>query len=284
MISGQELITIVNVGLIFGIAAVGIYITFRTVNFADLTCDGSFVTGAAISSMLIKSGGNPYIAMAASLLAGGLSGAVTGFLNVKLKITDLLAGIVVAFMLYSVNLRIMNDSPNITFIDDITIFTNNNLSVTVLVILMPLVLGLIFLLSSGFGLKLRATGYNKKFASTSGINVGAMTVAGVVISNALVAFAGSLFSQYQGFCDISQGTGTLVTGLTAVVLGEKILPFKKAPLAILSCMLGAVLYRTVIYIALHSNTFGIRTQDLNLITGIVIILTIIIKRKREQNA
>lgn len=277
----SELVTSVNVGLIFGVAAIGIYITFRTINFADLTCDGSFVTGAAVSAVLVKAGGDPYFALIASLFAGGLAGAATGLLNVKCKIADLLAGIIVAFMLYSINLRIMHNSPNITFIDNTTVFTNNNILLTTIFILIPIVLCLIFMLFSGFGLKLRATGYNKKFALSSGINIATMTVAGVVISNALVAFAGSLFAQYQGFCDVSQGAGTLITGLTAVVIGEKILQFKKEPFLLLSCLLGAVLYRIFINIALHGDTLGVRTQDINLITGLIIIAVITMKRREK---
>jgi putative ABC transport system permease protein len=187
--------------MIFGIVAIGIYVTFRTINFADLTCDGSFVTGAAVSAVLIKSGVDPYIATIASLVSGGLAGLLTGILNVKFKIADLLAGIIVAFMLYSVNLRIMNDAPSMVIIDSVTVFTNSNVSITIISLVLLFALAVICLLFSSFGLKLRSVGHNKQFSSIAGINIQLMTIAGVVISNSLVALGGGLLSQYQGFCD-----------------------------------------------------------------------------------
>ncbi|MDR2075137.1 MAG: hypothetical protein LBP31_02855 [Holosporales bacterium] len=282
MISLQELLTSVEVGFIFGSVAIGIYLTFRTINFTDLTCDGSFVLGAAASAILIKYGIDPYLSLLVSFIAGGIAGLFTGILNIKFKISDLLSGIIVAFMLYSINLRVMGNAPNITFIDCTTVFSNSN-TITLLIMLIMVPLSLIYLLSSGFGLKLRAMGYNKQFALTSGINVKLMTVIGLMLSNAMISFGGGLFSQYQGFCDVSQGTGTLVIGLASVVLGERILLFKKEPLLILSCIAGSILYRILIGLALHSDVFGIGTQDLNLITGAIIIL-IMLTNKWRKNA
>ncbi|MDR3030824.1 MAG: hypothetical protein LBU35_00350 [Holosporales bacterium] len=283
MIPLRELFTSVDIGMIYGIVAIGIYLTFRTINFADLTCDGSFVLGAAVSAALIKYGINPYFALFVSLVSGGIAGLFTGILNVKLKISDLLSGIIIAFILYSINLRITKNFPNITFIDETTTFSDLNSTLIIATIALPLLLCLIRLLFSGFGLRLRTVGYNKQFAPISGINVKLMTIFGLMLSNSMISFGGGLFSQYQGFYDMSQGAGTLVTGLASVVIGEKILPFKKEPLIIFSCVVGSILYRIFINIALHGDVFGIRTQDLNLITGIMIIAMMAIKR-RKQNA
>jgi putative ABC transport system permease protein len=138
-----------------------------------------------------------------------------------------------------------------------------------------------FLLASGFGLKLRAVGYSQQFALNFGTNVGLMTIVGLMLSNAMISLGGGLFSQYQGFCDVSQGVGTLVTGLASVVIGEKVLPFKKAPCLIISCIVGSILYRVFISIALHSNLLGVKTQDLNLITGLLIVLIMLTRQKAK---
>jgi putative ABC transport system permease protein len=175
----------------------------------------------------------------------------------------------------------MGNSPNITFVDCPTVFSSGAPMLSTIILIMVL-LSLIYLLSSGFGLRLRAIGYNKQFALNSGINVKLMTIIGLMLSNAMISFGGGLFSQYQGFCDASQGTGTLVIGLASVVIGERILSFKKEPLLILSCIVGSILYRILIGIALHSDVLGIGTQDLNLITGAIIILIMLTKGERKN--
>ncbi|MDR0744860.1 MAG: hypothetical protein LBE97_02815 [Holosporales bacterium] len=278
MIGMQEILTSLNIGLIFGIVAIGIFLTFRTINFADMTCDGSFVLGASVSAVLIKYDVNPYIALVTSFISGGIAGFCTGILNVKFRIADLLSGIIIAFMLYSINLRIMEDAPNITLIDKTTIFENDTQSFVATAIILFLILGVVFMLFSKFGLKLRAVGYNQRFASISGININFMKIAGLMISNALIATGGGLFTNYQGFCDISGGIGTLVCGLASVIIGERILRFKKEPLFILSCVIGSIIYRIFINIALHGDILGIKTQDINLITGGLIIAIIIMKK------
>ncbi|MDR3224143.1 MAG: hypothetical protein LBT03_00945 [Holosporales bacterium] len=282
MISVQEILTSIDIGLIFGIVAVGIYLTFRTINFADLTCDGSFVLGAAVSSVLVKYGTNPYIALFVSLIAGGIIGLCTGILHVKVKISDLLSGIIVAFILYSINLRIMGNAPNITFMDNESVFSGRDTTLTLAGITFFTIAALISLLFSGFGLKLRSTGYNRKFGPIIGINIKSMIIIGLMLSNSMIALGGGLFSQYQGFCDISEGTGTLVSGLASVVIGEKVLQFKKEPLLILSCIVGSIIYRIFINIALNSDVFGIKTSDINLVTGFMII-SIIAARRMKKN-
>ncbi len=268
----------IDIGLIYGVVATGIYLTFRTINFADLTCDGSFILGASVSAVLIQNGVNPYLSLIVAMATGGIAGILTGVLNVFFKVSDLLSGIIIAFMLYSINLRIMGGVPNITFVD-----LNINYSTIELISIIFVVTGMIiFALFSDFGLALRATGYNKKFANTSGINVKMMTLVGLTMSNSMIGLGGALFTQYQGFCDISQGTGTLVVGLASVIIGEKIIQIKKVPFSILMCVIGSILYRFFINFALHSSILGFETQDLNLITGLIIVIMMIIKSGKKQ--
>jgi putative ABC transport system permease protein len=293
MLTLNELIIATEVGLIYGILALGIYFTFRTINFPDLTCDGSFVTGAAVSSVMIKSGVNPMLGIFLAVLAGGIAGFLTGLINIRLKVEDLLSGIIVAFMLYSINLRIMETKPNISLVNESTIFRSDNSIIICMLIVVFILFFIAYLLSSDFGLGLRAIGQNKKFASANGINVNAMTIFGLIISNALIAMCGAIFTQYQGFCDVSQGTGCLVVGLASVITGEKFLPkikfirnleiksrnFIEIFFALFSCVIGSIAYRIFIAIAINSDIFGLKTQDLNLITGLLIIF--IMSRKQK---
>jgi putative ABC transport system permease protein len=225
---------------------------------------------------MIKSGCNPYLALFAATLGGGLAGIFTGVLNVYMKIEDLLSGIIVAFMLYSVNLRIMGASPNLTFMDEITIFSGGNSLLIACAITVVLVVFFSYLLNTDFGLGLRSTGQNRQFASASGVNVNAMLIFGLAVSNAMMGMCGATFTQYQGFCDVSQGIGSLVIGLTSVIIGEKLLNrFNQ----FLACIVGSVAYRIFIAFAIHTDILGLKTQDLNLITGLLIIF--IMRRKKS---
>jgi putative ABC transport system permease protein len=278
MLNTTELVAAIEIGLIYGIMAMGIYLTFRTINFPDLTCDGSFTFGAVVSSVLVKSGFDPWFALVLSAVAGGLAGFFTGFLNVRLKIEDLLSGIIVAFMLYSVNLRIMSGSPNITLMGEATIFNTSDVLLKIAAIVLALTALVAYVVSTDFGLGLRSTGQNKQFASACGVNANAMVVVGLMASNALIGLCGAIFSQYQGFCDISQGTGCLVIGLASVIIGEKILASRKVFYGIVACVVGSLIYRIFIAFAINSDIFGLKTQDLNLITGLMIV-GIMAKRK-----
>jgi putative ABC transport system permease protein len=272
----QELITSIEVGLMFGIVAVGIFITFKTINFADMTCDGSFALGAAVSAVAIREGMNPYLALIFAMLCGAGAGLFTGLLNVKGKIAELLSGIIVAYMLYSINLMVMGNAPSIAFVDHETIFSSFGTSAIVVVFIVVIITCVML---SNFGLKLRAVGYNRRFASTYGINVNLMTIAGLAISNALIAAGGSLFTQYQRFCDISGGFGTLIVGLASIVVGTRLMHFRLEPLLVISCIVGSVLYRIFINLALHVDAVGITTQNLNFVTGLIIIVIMIAKGK-----
>jgi putative ABC transport system permease protein len=278
MLNIQELIAGAGLGLIFGIMAIGVYLTFRTINFPDMTCDGSFAFGSVVSSVMIKSGGDAWLSLVCSMIAGGIAGLLTGIINVRMKIDDLLSGIVVAFMLYSVNLRIMGTNPNIALMDQPTIFSEGNALLKICIIVFVLVVLLAYVLNTDFGLGLRATGQNKTFASACGINVRTMIVVALIISNALIGMCGAIFSQYQGFCDISQGIGCLVIGLASVIIGEKILTFRNIAYSIIACVIGSVLYRMFITFAIHSDILGLKTYDLNLITGLIIIAIMMRKK------
>ena len=278
-----ELITSLEIGLIYGIVAVGIYLTFRVIDFPDLTCDGSFVLGAATSAILIKDGYNPYFTLAVSVAAGMIAGLTTGILNVRFKISNLLAGIITAFMLYSINLRVMKGVPNIALIDNETIFTGSNSLITLTTIITIIWIICSYILSTDIGLALRIIGQNKRLALNSGVNVSAMTIMGLMLSNALISLAGGIFAQAQGFADVSSGSGSVLIGFAAVIIGEKLLPFRSILISILSCIIGSIIYRILVAFALRSEWFGLETQDLNLITGIMIVGIMILPNWRKRS-
>ncbi|MDP1974427.1 MAG: hypothetical protein Q8K37_00480 [Alphaproteobacteria bacterium] len=279
-----ELLISLEMGLIYGIVAIGIYLTFRIIDFPDLTCDGSFVLGAASSAILIKSGCNPFVALFLAFIAGGIAGLATGILYTKFRITELLSGILVAFMLYSINLRVMSGVPNITLINESTIFTGQNALLVLIMIAVFMSLGMSILLKTDFGLALRSIGQNKRLALNNGVNVKIMTIIGLIMSNALIGFGGALFSQHQGFADISQGIGTVIVGLAGLMIGEKIIGFRSLWLVIPACLLGSIMYRIFIAFALHSEFLGLETQDLNLITGFMVIGIMILPKLRGKYA
>lgn len=279
-----ELLMSLEMGLIYGIVAIGIYLTFRIIDFPDLTCDGSFVLGAVISTIVIKSGYNPYIALFLSLCAGGITGLATGVLYTKFRVSDLLSGILVAFMLYSINLRFMSNVPNITLINESTIFTDQNIILILMMSAGFVWIGMSALLKTDFGLALRSIGQNKRLALNNGVNVKLMTIIGLMISNALIGFGGALFSQHQGFADISQGIGTIIVGLAAVMIGEKVMGSRSMLCVVAACLLGSIIYRIFIALALHGEFLGLETQDLNLITGVMVIIIMILPRMRRSHA
>jgi putative ABC transport system permease protein len=267
----SEIIMSLEIGLIYGIVAIGVYLAFRIIDFPDLTCDGSFVLGMAVSAILIKSGYGPWASLLISLIFGCIAGLITGILNVCFKVSNLLSGILVAFMLYSINLHVMGGVPNITLIDLNTIFTNVSVLAVLAVISIVICLLLGYLLVTDFGLALRSIGQNKKLAQNIGVNVQAATIIGLALSNGLIAFGGALFNQHQSFADVGSGVGTVIVGLASVMIGEKVLPYRSMLIQIISCLLGSIIYRLLIGFALHSEVLGLETQDLNLITGLMII-------------
>jgi putative ABC transport system permease protein len=280
----NEIMMSFEIGLIYGLVAIGIYITFRIIDFPDLTCDGSFVLGAAVSSILIKTGYNPWFAIIAALIAGCFAGIATGILYTRLKITDLLSGILVSFMLYSINLHVMGGLPNIALINATTIFDQTSAIGLLCLIALVICLLIGYFFVTDFSLGLRSIGQNKRLAQNSGVNIKTMTIIGLALSNSLIALGGALFSQNQGFVDVGSGIGTVIVGLASVMIGERILQYRSIIIQILSCIIGSIIYRILIGLSLHSDVLGLQTSDLNLITGIMVIAIMYMPRRRYANS
>lgn len=273
-------------GLLFGLVAFGVFIAFRVLDFPDLTVDGSFPLGAAVAATLIVSGWNPWMATAMALVAGCMAGALTAWLNVRLQIMNLLASILTMIALYSINLRIMG-KPNVALLGDETILTPfEDLDIAYYLIspilLTVVVLIVYFLLvrfmTSETGLAMRATGVNAKMARANGVHTGRLTIMGVALANGLVGLAGALFAQTQGTADVTMGVGTIVVGLAAVIGGEAILSTRTIARWIFACLIGAILYRLAIAVALNTDWLGLKAQDLNLITAVLVTLAIVMPR------
>ncbi len=279
-------------GLIYGLVALGVLISFRTLDFPDLTADGSFPLGGAVAGISIVAGINPWLACAFGMLAGSVAGIVTAWLHVKLGILQLLASILVMVALYSVNLRIMG-APNLPLLGETTVFSSlvsdgNGYWMRCLIIGVVILLAKLFLdwfYNTETGLSMRATGSNLRMAQAQGINTSWMTIIGMAISNGLIALAGALFVQTQGGADISIGIGTIVIGLAAVIIGETIIPAKRIWLITFAVIVGAVLYKLFIQVALSSDTLrsiGFGPQDLNLITALLVVLALVLPKAKTK--
>ena len=285
-----SLLGALEIGLIFSLVALGVLISFRILNFPDLTVDGSFPLGGAVAATLISAGHDPFTATVAAIIAGSLAGFITGWLNVRLKIMDLLASILMMSALYSINLRVMG-RPNVPLITEPTIFTILQPEWMPDYVLRPVVLfvvvviakvGLDWFFSSQLGLAMRATGANPRMARAQGVPTGRATLAGMALSNALVALAGALFAQTQGGSDISMGIGTIVIGLAAVIIGETIIPARRLVYVTLAVVVGAILYRFFIALALNSEFIGLKAQDLNLVTAALVTLALVLPATRKK--
>ncbi|CAM5357647.1 ABC transporter permease [Eoetvoesiella caeni] len=279
-----------EIGLIFGLVALGVLISFRILRFPDLTVDGSFPLGAAVAATLISAGFDPFAATLAATLAGALAGAITGWLNVRLKIMDLLASILMMIALYSINLRIMG-RPNVPLITEPTVFTLLQPEavsdyimrpLTLLVAVVAIKFLLDWFLGTQIGLAIRSTGSNPRMARSQGIATGSMVLVGLAISNALCALAGALFAQSQGGADISMGIGTIVIGLAAVIVGESIFPSRRLLVMTLAALVGAVVYRFFIALALNADFIGLHAQDLNLVTAVLVTVALVIPLLKQK--
>lgn len=269
----------VSQGLVWGIMALGVYVTYRILDVADLTVDGSLATGGAVCVILIRAGVNPWVAILAALVAGGVAGLVTALLHTKCGIPAILAGILTQLALYSVNLRVMGGKSNQPVsVDKYNLIVSQryvrelkltNPMIPILIILAAIIGILYWFFGTEKGCSIRATGANKTMARAQGINPDNDIILGLVISNALVALSGALIAQYQGSVDVNMGRGAIVIGLAAVIIGEVV--FKKikhnfaGTLAFVT--FGAVIYYIVIQITL---LLGLNTNDLKLITAIIV--------------
>ncbi|MYZ45936.1 ABC transporter permease [Schauerella aestuarii] len=285
-----SLLGALEIGLIFSLVALGVLISFRLLRFPDLTVDGSFPLGGAVAATLISFGHDPFLATIAATGAGAVAGLFTGWLNVRLRIMDLLASILMMIALYSINLRIMG-KPNVPLIMEPTVFSilqpaflsdyvARPLMLLVVVIVAKLLLD--WFLSTQTGLALRATGANPRMSRAQGVNTGRMILGGMALSNALVALAGALFAQTQGGADISMGIGTIVIGLAAVIVGESLLPSRRLFMMTLAVILGAIVYRFFIALALNSDFIGLQAQDLNLVTAVLVTLALVLPNVKRR--
>jgi len=271
----------IDLGLITGLMALGVYLTFKVLNFADLTVDGSFVTGAAVVAAGITTGWPPLVATLAGFVAGCLAGVITGLLNTLGNINPLLAGILTQIALYSINLRIMGQS-NISLLGAHTLvsglrpwFATWRSIGLFFAVAVAFWLVVTWFLGTNVGLGMRACGDNETMARANGSASKAMVVAGLALSNGLVALSGGLLAQYQGFTDISMGIGTIVAGLASVIIGQAIFGSRPVWVAGLAAVFGSVIYRVVIQLALG---MGLRATDMKIISAVLVIAALLIPR------
>ncbi|MBT9312746.1 ABC transporter permease [Leptothoe kymatousa] len=269
----------IETGLLYGFLSLGVYLSFRVLKFPDLTVDGSFPLGAAVVATLITKGVNPWLATGVAMAAGALAGLCTAFLSVRFNILNLLASILTMIALYSINLRIMG-RPNVPLLNQPTLFDGLEKLLPIWVILLVGLgltkLAMDFFLTSDVGLAMRATGMNPVMANAQGIYTNRLILLGMALSNALAALSGALFAQVNGFADVALGVGTVVVGLATVILGEAMFPSRTVRWATLAVILGCLVYRLVIAFALNADFLGLRAQDLNLVTAVIVVLALVL--------
>ncbi|WCN36969.1 ABC transporter permease [Aneurinibacillus uraniidurans] len=267
-------------GCIFAIMALGVYLTFRILDFPDLTVDGSFATGGAVAATLITAGTAPFLSTIASIGAGIVVGAMTGILHTKGKINPLLSGILSMIALYSINLRIMGKA-NVPLLGDDTLFTQfeqwGDYGVLAAVAVIALVIKFLNdrFLHTEIGLAIRATGNNQRMIRSFSTNTDTTIILGLSISNGLVALSGALYAQYQGFADVSMGIGMIVIGLASVIIGEAIFGNKTIFRATFAVVGGAIIYRLVVALAMQ---VGLDPSDMKLMTALIVIVALVMPR------
>jgi putative ABC transport system permease protein len=282
-----------QLGLIYGLLALGIYISFRILNIPDLTADGSFTLGLSVSAALTVAG-YPLLGILIALLAGAAAGAVTGLLQTKLEIHPILAGILTMSSLYSVNLYILGSRSNLSLIGSDSLFNrmlgwlpDKELVKTVIPLIFCLlcIFTLIWFFKTHLGLCIRATGNNADMVRASSINVSAMKIIALALSNACVGLSGAVLAQYQGYADISSGIGIVVVGLASAIIGEAIFGRRSVTIGLLSAVFGSLLYRFIIAAALKSSIFP--AYALRIVSGLIVVIALsipVVKRHIQQNA
>jgi putative ABC transport system permease protein len=269
----SSLIGAVELGLLYALMALGVYITFRILDFPDLTVDGSFATGGAIAAVMISNGYNPVLASLAAFAGGLAAGACTGILHTKGKVNGLLSGILMMIALYSINLRIMG-KPNISLLDANTLFVSISPILLMVIVVIIVKLLLDTFLQTDLGLALRATGDNARMIRSLGANTDNTTILGISLSNGLVALSGALIAQQSGFANITMGVGMIVIGLASVIIGEAIFGARSVFFATLAAILGSIVYRIVVALALRVE--WLKASDLKLITAIIVIVALVL--------
>ncbi|MBU8877397.1 ABC transporter permease [Bacillus sp. FJAT-29790] len=292
----------IEAGAIYALMALGVYLSFRILDFPDLTVDGSFVTGASVAAVLIVGGANPFLATIAAMLAGFAAGCVTGLLHTKGKINPLLSGILMMIALYSINLRIMGKS-NVPLLAEETVITkltafwqglglDQVLSATGFVpktwgiLILMLILALVvkvmidLFLKTDIGLALRATGNNETMIRSFSADTDLLKIIGLGLANGLVALSGALVAQYNGFSDVGMGIGMIVIGLASVIIGEAVFGAKTIVRATLAVVGGAILYRIIVTLALRVEF--LETGDMKLITAVIVICALVLPKMIEK--
>ncbi len=278
-------------GMVYGIMALAVFITFRVLDFADMTVDGSFPLGSAVMGVLLIAGVNPFLAMGLAFLAGAAAGAVTALIHAKLRIPSLLAGIITMTILYSINLRILGNRSYVSLLKVDTLFKRIGslaegfvsgelailafLAVAVAVIL--IVVNLFF--HTDFGIALGALGSNPQMITSQGMNPETVKLVGVAISNGLVGIAGSLACMYQGTADVTSGTGTVVAGLASLMIGEFLVRSNRIEVLTFRVILGSVIYRAIMFAGRqYGYQVGLTANDLKLITGVLIVACLLVSK------
>lgn len=268
----------------------GVYLTFRILDFPDLTVDGSFTLGAAATATLIVTGVNPFLATFIGTVAAASAGLVTAWLNLRFNILHLLASILTMTALYTINLRVMS-KPNVALIMEPTVLTPfEGLGIpamymkVIFVAVCAIIAGLLvaWFLYTQYGLAMRAVGSNKRMAQANGIVVNEKVYVGLALSNGLVGLGGALFAQTNGFADSTMGIGTIVVGLAAVIVGESLFGSRSIFIVVMSCILGSILYRLAVSMALNADFLGFQASDLNLITAVLVTLALIFPKLRSE--
>lgn len=273
----------IETGLVFGLVALGTFITFRVLRFPDLTVEGSFPLGAAVASTLIVAGMNAYLASLVAIAAGAAAGYVTAWMAVRLKILHILASILTAIALYSINLRIMG-RPNMPLLGQVTAFSPlgqlplpSYISIPIAVFLIVFTVKFLLdrFLASEIGLAMRAVGANPRMAEANGVRTDRLTLLGLSMANGLAALSGALFAQIQGASDISMGVGVIVVGLAAVIGGGALFPSNRVAIGTFSSLVGSVLYRIAILLALNIGFIGLTASDVNIVTAVLVALALV---------
>lgn len=283
-------------GVLWGVMTLGLYITYKVLDFADLTVDGSFALGGAVSATLIVSGYSPLLSLLIAFIAGGIAGGFTGLFHTKLKIPGILASILTMIALYSINIRVMGKA-NISLLGEPTVMVQLSNLLKTDTTLTSLITGIIFSIliiitmywffGTEIGCAIRATGNNERMVRAQGVNTDNMKIIGLVFSNGLVALSGALVAQSQGYADVGMGTGTIVIGLASIIIGEVIFGKRFSFWYILmSVVFGSIIYRIIIAVVLQ---LGLKSTDLKLLTAIIVAFALsipVIKshlpQKREQ--
>jgi putative ABC transport system permease protein len=285
------LISILEQGLIFAIIAMGVYITYKILDFPDLSVDGTYPLGAAVTATMISAGINPLLAMLVSIAAGAIAGLATGLIHVKLKVRDLLSGIITMTALYSINLRVAGKA-NVPIFNMPTIFNNsitNSLFsgalapyktlIIIFVVAIAAKLLLDWYLKTKSGFLLRAVGDNPVVVTSLASDKGSIKIIGLVIANALVALSGSVMAQQQRFFEIQMGTGTIVIGLASVIIGLNLFRRFRRIKPTSSVIVGSILYKACVAIAI---TYGLSATDMKLVTALLFLIILVLGRERRS--